>query len=238
LHHLVVERWSRGESPLHDRDARVKILALLAFLVILATTPVAHWLAMGGYLALLCVAVGIARLPLWPILLRAAVVFPFSFTFAAVTLFSGSADKAISIPVKSFLSALAVLLVVATTPLPRILRALESLGAPRLTLLVIQFLYRYLFVIFEQAQHMRIAAQCRGGFGGRGRSRFKAAAGALAVLFGRSYERAEGIHQAMLSRGFDGHLRLLSAGRLGIWDFAFLMASVTVALAVRIGAGR
>jgi cobalt/nickel transport system permease protein len=222
---------------LHQRDARVKILALLAFLVILATTPVARWISMGGYLVLLCFAVWIARLPLLPILLRASVVFPFSFTFAAVTLFSGSPERAISIPVKSFLSALAVLLVVATTPLPRILKALESLGAPRLALLVVQFLYRYLFVIFEQAQHMRLAAQCRGGFAGARRSRFQAAAGALSVLFGRSYERAEGIHQAMLSRGFDGHLRLLSSGRLEWWDFAFLTAAIAVSLIIRLGAG-
>lgn len=192
---------------------------------------------MAAYFFLLCGSVLLARLPLKAILLRAAVVLPFSATFACVSLLSGTIERAIGIPVKSFLSALGVLLVVATTPLPQILKALESLGAPRIALLVIQFLYRYLFVIFEQAQHMRLAAKCRGGFGGWHRSKFKAAAGALAVLFGRSYERAEGIHQAMLARGFDGHLRLLSAGRIRAVDVAFLAAAVAIPLAFRIGAG-
>lgn len=193
---------------------------------------------MAAYFFLLCGSVLLARLPLKAILLRAAVVLPFSATFACVSLLSGTTERAIGIPVKSFLSALGVLLVVATTPLPQILKALESLGAPRIALLVIQFLYRYLFVIFEQAQHMRLAAKCRGGFGGGHRSKFKAAAGALAVLFGRSYERAEGIHQAMLARGFDGHLRLLSTGRIRAVDVAFLAAAVAIPLAFRIGAGR
>ena len=193
---------------------------------------------MAAYFFLLCGSVLLARLPLKAILLRAAVVLPFSATFACVSLLSGTTERAIGIPVKSFLSALGVLLVVATTPLPQILKALESLGAPRIALLVIQFLYRYLFVIFEQAQHMRLAAKCRGGFGGGHRSKFRAAAGALAVLFGRSYERAEGIHQAMLSRGFDGHLRLLSTGRIRAVDVAFLAAAVAIPLAFRIGAGR
>ncbi len=193
---------------------------------------------MAAYFFLLCGSVLLARLPLKAILLRAAVVLPFSATFACVSLLSGTTERAIGIPVKSFLSALGVLLVVATTPLPQILKALESLGAPRIALLVIQFLYRYLFVIFEQAQHMRLAAKCRGGFGGGHRSKFKAAAGALAVLFGRSYERAEGIHQAMLARGFDGHLRLLSTGRIRAVDVAFLTAAVAIPLAFRIGAGR
>jgi cobalt/nickel transport system permease protein len=215
----------------------VKILALLCFLIILATTPPHCWISMVGYLVLLCGAVWMARLPLWSILLRAAVVLPISATFAAVSLFSGAPERAAGIPVKSFLSAVSVLLLVATTPLPQILRALESLGAPRLALLVIQFLYRYLFVIFEQAQNMRLAAQCRGGFGGGNRPKFKAAAGALAVLFGRSYARAEGVHHAMLSRGFDGHLRLLSTGRVGPWDVLFLTAAIAVPLAIRIGAG-
>lgn len=193
---------------------------------------------MAAYFFLLCGSVLLARLPLKAILLRAAVVLPFSATFACVSLLSGTTERAIGIPVKSFLSALGVLLVVATTPLPQILKALESLGAPRIALLVIQFLYRYLFVIFEQAQHMRLAAKCRGGFGGGHRSKFRAAAGALAVLFGRSYERAEGIHQAMLARGFDGHLRLLSTGRIRAVDVAFLAAAVAIPLAFRIGAGR
>jgi energy-coupling factor transporter transmembrane protein EcfT len=45
---------------------------------------------------------------------------------------------------------------------------------------------------------MRIAARSRGGF------RFDAAAGALAVLFARAWERAEAVHQSMLARGFQG----------------------------------
>ena len=38
MQHVVLERWSRGSSFLHDRDARAKILALLIFLVAVATT--------------------------------------------------------------------------------------------------------------------------------------------------------------------------------------------------------
>jgi energy-coupling factor transporter transmembrane protein EcfT len=37
LHHVVLERWSRGASPLHRRDPRAKLAALLVFLVVLAT---------------------------------------------------------------------------------------------------------------------------------------------------------------------------------------------------------
>ena len=39
MRHILLDRWSQGTSPLHRRDARVKILALLVFLIVLATTP-------------------------------------------------------------------------------------------------------------------------------------------------------------------------------------------------------
>ena len=45
---------------------------------------------------------------------------------------------------------------------------------------------------------MRIAASSRGGM------TFRAASGALAVLFVRSHARGEAIYRAMLARGFNG----------------------------------
>lgn len=244
MHHVVLERWSRRRSPIHARDPRVKVLATLVFLVAVATTPSVLPLQVAGYAAFLLAGVLMARLPLGGVLLRACVVLPFTGTFALVSLLAGDADRALALVVKSYLSAFAALLLVGTTPLPRLLNGLERLRAPRMVVLVVQFLYRYLFVISEQGQHMRQAAQCRGGFRkGRvegfssQRSRFRAAAGALAVLFGRSYQRAEGIHRAMLSRGFLGRLNPLSVPELHWTDVVFLLLAAAIPLAVRLGAG-
>ena len=134
--------------------------------------------------------------------------------------------------VKSYFSAAAVLVAAGSTPLPKLLWGFEALGAPRFLILVVQFLYRYLFVISEQAQHMRLAAQCRGS-ASRGLG-FRRAAGAIAVLFARSYARAEGIHDAMLARGSAGEIRLLAGPRAGGRDFAFFAFGIAVIAAVRI----
>jgi cobalt/nickel transport system permease protein len=110
-------------------------------------------------------------------------------------------------------------------------------GAPRFLLMVAQFLYRYLFVISEEAQHMSKAAAARGatvrGLAGNG-ARFRAAAGALAVLFARSYGRAEEIHRAMLSRGFPGYFRPLSAPRFRGADAVFLALCGVSLVSIRI----
>jgi cobalt/nickel transport system permease protein len=233
LHHVVLERWSRGASVLHRRDARVKILALLLFLVAVATTHQDFELPGLFYFAVLVGGMIAARLPVIGMLRRAAVVLPFSLPLAAITWISGDPRRAVMVVEKSFLSASAALLLVATTPLPQLLRGLEMLGTPRFLLMVAQFVYRYLFVIAEQAHRMRLAALCRGGRFRR-KGGFRSAAGTLGVLFIRSYERADRIHRSMISRGFEGHFRLLSKPRLGWADAGFLCLSAALVAVIRI----
>ncbi|MEN6532260.1 MAG: energy-coupling factor transporter transmembrane component T [Bryobacteraceae bacterium] len=240
MHHVVLDKWSRGDSLLHRRDPRGKVLGLLAFLIIVATTPPASGMAAAGYGAFLLIAVWIARLPLGGVLTRGAVVLPFSLAFAAMSLIEGDGVRALALVEKSYLSALAVVIVAGTTPMPNLLRGLESLGLPRFLLLVVQFLYRYLFVVSEQAQHMRVAAGARGALSAWTlcrRWRFRAAAGAVAVLFSRSYARADGIYRAMMARGFQGHIPLLATHRFGWSDLGFLTVAIVIPATLRFGLG-
>ena len=235
MHHVLVDRWSRGASPIHALDPRVKILSLVVFLIVLATTSANAAVTLAIDAALLLAGMLIGGLPLGTLLLRAMVVLPFSLTFGLISWIAGDSLRAVALIEKSYLSSVAVLLVVGTTPLPRLLSGLESLGTPRLLVLVAQFLYRYLFVISEQAQHMRLAASSRQGIPGlHRRSRFRAAVGALAVLFARSYYRAEGIDQAMLARGFSGKFPLLTPLRLKFADGLFLLVMVAFLVLVRV----
>jgi cobalt/nickel transport system permease protein len=229
LHHVVLERWSRGTSALHRRDPRAKFGALLVFLVVLSTAHRALAPLSAAFLVLLAAALLWARVPLLGALLRAALVLPFSLAAGAVCWLGGDPARGLGLVLKSYLSALAVLTVVSTTPLPTLLRGLEMLGAPRFLLMVAQFLYRYLFVISEEAQHMRCAAVSRCLV--RGTGGFRAAAGALAVLFARSYARAAEIHRAMLARSFPGRFFTLNALRFRTSDAVFLaLAALAPAL--------
>lgn len=238
MHYAVVERWSRGNSPLHHRDARAKILVLLVFLIALATLQVVPLLVLAAFTLLLVLAIVAARLPMAGVLIRAGVVLPFTLVFVVVTWLAGHPDRALSLLEKSYLSALAVLLLVSVTPLPSLLDGVESLGAPRFLVLVVQFLYRYLFVVSDQARNMVLAARCR-GFGGprspRG-DRFQAAAGALAVLFARAHGRSEGIYRAMLARGFDGIIRPVTPARFQLTDAVFVVMVFLSVLAIRAAA--
>ena len=236
MHHVVVEGWSRRSSPLHARDARAKLGALVAFLAVVSSTPPEAQWTFAADAVLLAVVIAIGRLPVRGLMARAALVLPFSATFALLTWWSGDPKRAIALAEKSFLSGLAALVLIASTPLAELLRGLGSLGVPRPLILVVQFLYRYLFVISEQAQHMRLAACCRRGLGRARRSRFHAAAGAIGVLFARSWERADGIYRAMLARGFSGHFSLLAPAHFGLADAAFLCVAIGISVGLRLAA--
>jgi cobalt/nickel transport system permease protein len=97
-------------------------------------------------------------------------------------------------------------------------------------ILVIQFVYRYLFVITEQSQRMRWAAVSRGSQ----RGSFRLAAGLVGVLFARSWQRADGIYHAMLARGFQGRFVPAPPAPLRASDGIFFAACLAGCLGIRI----
>ncbi len=222
MRHARIERWSRGNSAIHRRHAAAKILATLALLISIATLNPAGSVACVLYFALLLAAAAVAELPVSRMLWSAAVVLPFALCFAAISAMVGDPVRAVWLVIRAYLSSFAALLLIATTPMPELIAGLEWLRAPRFLLLVMQFLYRYLIVLTDEANAMRRAAEARAG--SISTLRFRQAAAAAGVLFARSHARAQAIHRAMVSRGFEGHLpvsgklpfRMADAGLLGI----------------------
>lgn len=233
MQHRVIESWSSRTSVLHRRDARAKLTALLVFLIAVSTTPASSQAAFLGYSVLLMAGALATRLPFAGLLARAAWVLPFSATFAVLIWWSGELLRAWSLVEKSYLSGLAVLVLVATTPFPAWMAALESWRCPRFLLLVIQFLYRYLFVLAEQAQRMRWAALSRGGTVTSSRGGvWRVAGGTIAVLFARSWERADAIYRSMLARGFQGRFVAARSKQFRLADACFALASLLACVSI------
>jgi cobalt/nickel transport system permease protein len=231
LRHARIERWSRADSPVHRRHAAARILATLGFLISIATFREGPAVVWPLFFLLLVMAILAARLPVFALLKTAAAVLPFALCFALITAIAGDRRLAAELVVRSYLSALAALLLVATTPMPELIAGFEWLRAPRFLMQVMQFLYRYLIVLMEE---VAIMAQARAARAGTLRAlRFRQAAGAAGVLFARSYARAEAIHRAMLARGFDGRLPVFRRARFTLADVAFVTGSVMLAVGVR-----
>ena len=239
MHSAVPEQWSCGDSPVHRLDARAKLIPLIAFLIAVATASRALPIFAVELFTLFLAVVLWARVSVYRVLMRSAWVLPFTVTFAAISWLAGDSPRALSLLLKSYLSAFAVVIVVATTSVPALLRGFELLGAPRFLLEVGQFLYRYLFVIAITARNMTRAASARSAFekGWAARHRrFRAIVGALAVLFARSYKQAEEIHRAMCARGFQGRLPVFAIERFQRADAKFALLASLIPVALRLAA--
>jgi cobalt/nickel transport system permease protein len=232
LRQARLERWSQQDSFVHRRHAAAKVMVTLALLLAIATLTEHTPVICGVYFALLIAVTVAARVPPSAVLIRAGAILPFALTFALVSAIAGEPGRAAMLIVRGYLSAFAAVLLMSTTPMPDLLAGLEWLRVPRFLLQVIQFLYRYLTVLMTEAGLMRQASLARAG---RIRMlKFRQAAGAAGVLFARSWARAQAIHRAMISRGFDGHMPVFSRPRFGMADAGFAVGAAILIAGMRV----
>jgi len=235
--HGFIDRYSNLDSFLHRLDPRTKTVTFLALVVVLVAAPPGSWPLFALFLVLTLSLVALSRVPPKYVLARSAVVIPFAVMVALFIPFMhpqsgdgfswsglGLSERGLvlfgSIVAKAWLSVLVMVLLSATTPFPLLLKGLEELGMPRVFILILSFMYRYIFVLADEAMRMKRAWESR-AFGQEGLSAVRTIAGIIGVLFIRSYERAERVYGAMLARGFDGQVRTLKKLRFGKNDFLF-----------------
>jgi cobalt/nickel transport system permease protein len=256
-----LERYINIASPIHDLDARVKVVLTLSFVLALALVPPGIWWAIALLALFLWWTVLQARVGLSFILGRSLVALPFAlvavtltFTrpgapllqipvgFATLTITDEGLLAFVTILVKSWLSVQAALVLTTTTHFTDLLYGLQGLRLPTLLVGILSFAYRYLFVLVDEAQRLLRARECRSAeLPGRrsGRSTFWQAAVVgrmVGTLFLRAYERSERIYVAMLSRGYDGTLRSRSARALSSTERGVLALGLAACAAVVLGA--
>jgi energy-coupling factor transporter transmembrane protein EcfT len=83
---------------------------------------------------------------------------------------------------------------------------------------------------------MRLAARSRHGALGSKGLKFQAAAGALSVLFARSWERADGIYRSMLARGFSGRFSPFERPHFHTADIVLLGGVLAACIGIRLAA--
>lgn len=250
-HLHVLDRYQETDSPVHRLDARVKLILTLTFVVAVTALPHGAW---ASYLLCLLTTVMITALTrIRPLLIfrRSMIAVPFAlaaltlaFTvegtpFLTLTVARSSLSVTyegtvafVSILVKAWLSVLMATLLAATTTFPELLAAMRALRIPKVIVSTISFMYRYVFVIVDEAVRLQRAKDARsahrdGKKGGRLLWRSTVLGGMIGSLFLRSYERSERIYAAMLSRGFDGNIRTMREESLQPTHFMVAVMFVT-----------
>lgn len=250
MHSDVFDRYHETESFIHRLDPRVKVAVTVAFILSNALLPDGAWLAFGCAWLFLLFINALSNLGIGFTFKRSFVALPFAlvaitvlfsipgkalssfhFLFWDLTITDMGLLRFMSILVRSWLSVQMAILLVAVARFPDIVHALEHLRVPSILTTIIAFLYRYLFVLVDEvfrllrAREARSAAETGSKSGGSVVWRAQVAGNMAGQLFLRSYERSDRVYNAMLARGYTGHLLTINPHELHRVDY------VTTALA-------
>ncbi len=218
----------------------MKLVIALAFIFATASIPPGKWPAFGAMLLIVWTAAAFSGIGIPRVFLRSLVALPFilialpmvftkpgaplyelSLVLFTLTATVEGVEFFTSVLIKSWTSVTAAVLLTSTTPPLALLSALRALKLPAILVAVVMLMYRYLFVIVEEAQRMLRARSARSaaigpGSGGSVVWRARSAGGMAGSLFIRTLDRSERIYMAMLARGYDGGIRQQVTHQLGM----------------------
>lgn len=228
---------SYKDSFIHRLDPRVKLITTLVFTIAVISFPKYEVSSLMPYFLFPVVSATLADIPAKIIIKRLVVIAPFGLM---VGIFNPILDRRIilsvcgfgisagwvsysSILVKFILTVSSAIILIATTSFPGICLALERLKVPKIFVLQLMFLYRYIFVLGNEIVRTLRARELR-SFGKKGYEIFTAG-NILGSLLLRTIDRSERIYQAMCSRGFNGEINLLRKNEISSRDFVYTAAS-------------
>lgn len=235
-----LDTLSYKDTFVHRLDPRVKVLVSFIFILFVVSFPKYELSGLMPFFIYPVFLLTAGDIPLRAIAKKVLFVSPFAIfigifnplldTNVILTPFgvpvTGGWISFLSIIVKFVLTVSTALLLIAVTSFPGICEALERLKLPRIFVIQLLFLYRYLFVLLREALRMQRAREAR-SFGKRGRE-IKNFIRLISLLLVRSVERAERIYQAMLSRGFRGEIRVRKRYKLRLQDIVFAILTVGI----------
>lgn len=241
-----IDELASLDTSVHRVDPRAKVLTTFVYLVCVVSFGKYALLPLLPFVIFPVVMAGRGDIPLKYVFSRLLVAAPFAVfvgifnplldrevvsQIGGIELTSGWVSFA-SILVRFLLTTSAALLLISTTGMNNVCMAIERLGVPGLFATQLLFLYRYIFVLAEETLATSRARDLR-SFGRRGMGLmvFGKIVGHLLL---RTYARAQRIHNAMLSRGFDGRIRMPRRLHFTGRDYIFLFGWSAVFLTFRL----
>lgn len=235
-----------GDTGLHRLDAKAKVIVTAVFVLLVISYDRYELSALFPFFIFPAAMIAAGNLPFSYIARKILLLCPFVIV---VGIFNPLIDRAVmlqagplaisggwlsffSIMVRSILTVGSAFILLALTGFTGVCQALEELGMPRPFAVQLLFLYRYIFVLTEEGGRAARARQLRScGKKGMGMASFGTLIGHLLL---RTWQRAERVHIAMLSRGFDGRFHSGRQTSFGMRELIFVAGWATFLIALRV----
>lgn len=198
---LVDTVSTSGSSPLHGASPRTKALA--AALVVASAAVTTNLFVCTGIALIVVAAAVLSRLPLRPYLSLAA----YPALFAALFAWASAPDALAGalVVAKAVTAALAVVLVLFTTPYPQVFSSVQR-ALPGLVGDALFMTYRAIFILGEKMDDLVVAARLRSGAGRHPVRSALATVRALGNLVLYAFDLAQREYDVLALRGYSGRL--------------------------------
>lgn len=162
--------------------------------------PLRRLAAMSGFLLMLVIILPLTgRIRADEVIFVVAGLENWPFRSQGLLLALTIASKAISV-------ALLMEPMLATASFTRTIQGFAGLGLPHPLIQMVVLCHRYLFVFQEEIRSMQRSMRVRGFTPRTDLATMRTVGNCFGMLFIRSFERTERIHESMRSRGYQGHL--------------------------------
>lgn len=233
-------------SSIHRLNALVKLLVTLVFIVCVVSFGRYDFGPLIPYVFYPTLLMAFSETPYGLLLKRGAVALPFCL-FAGLSNLIFDTGTALyvgplvisfgflsflAILFKTYLCVMAILLLVATTPMVRLTEALRFLRVPALLVTLFEMTYRYLGTLLEEASSMSMAYKLRGGH--KKGIELKHMGSFVGQLLLRSFDRSERIYDAMKLRGYTMREHRQIKSNIELRDWLFFLSSGGLCILFRV----
>lgn len=235
-----LEELADGKTIIHRIHPMAKMITTILYLVVVISFDKYNISGLMPFFLYPILLMALGEIPYRSVLSRLIFALPFSF-FAGLSNPFLDRETALfllgmpiswgllsfaSILIKTVLTVMAVLILIATTPMDKLAYELIRIKIPKIFVMQIMLTYRYIGLLIVEASNMMTAYHLRSN---RQKGVQLAHAGTfMGQLLLRSFERAEKVYVAMKCRGFNGayHFAHSERMRLGEFIYAFLLCVV------------
>lgn len=198
----------------HRIPSNWKLGLTLTVIVLASLIPLEHWPAIGILMVIVSIALCFANVTVGYLIRRLALFLPMLLVFGLSLPLSQLDNSAawawtVALWLRCTVSFLAGLWMIHVLPFPELLATLLRWRCPTLLVAMLSFMYRYIFILWDELARLRHARDARDFGGGSLAMRWMGNAQLIGLLLLRAMERAERTHHAMLARGWDGSVKFL-----------------------------
>jgi cobalt/nickel transport system permease protein len=245
---MHIEEFALGNSSIHNLDPRVKIVAALAFSLIVALNNSIAMTAASFCFPLALIVC--ARISVKKLLMRLVAVNVFIgllwlclpltvpgealYSLESLSISKEGIVAAFSLTLKSNAIILAIIALLGTSRVFALVHALSHLGVPDKLIHLFFFCFRYIQVIHEEYHRLANAAKMRSFKPGTNVHTYKTYAYFFGALLVRSLDRSHRIMAAMKCRGFKGNFYILDDYQMKSLDYLVAGSSLVFIVALMV----